>query len=169
MAGTLNGTTRVYNNIINLKSATSSTLNFVGDGEDDAVVEFIGNTVFAKNPWHLYYIRGFDNPVVKNNIGVVTDNSAAPLEIVSFGSPSVVYDPSKISNNLLWNPKTGDIARFDSGNLTQTELVARGINLGGSNENPQFRDPENGDFTPLNSSVCTASDTGSYIGALPCN
>jgi hypothetical protein len=53
--------------------------------------------------------------------------------------------------------------------LTQSELEARGINLEGLNENPQFRDPENGDFTPLNPKVCTASDTGSYIGALPCN
>ena len=174
MADALSGTTKIHNNIVNLRNATSGTLNLLDYiGNDDVVVEIFGNTLFAKHPYALLDLQDLDNAVVKNNILVVSENSTAPLEMVTRYQSSITYNPSDVSNNLLWNPNTSYIARmYEKGaniSLTKAELEARRINLGGLNEDPRFRNPENRDFTPLNPKVCTASDTGSYIGALPCN
>lgn len=167
MASALFGTISIQSNVIHLKSS-SSALNFIEIG--DATIKFIGNTVYSKNSTYLFMLQDFDNPIVENNIGVITGTNGAPLTITTRYQSSIVYGPAKISHNLLWNPNTADIANlYGPGRLTQAELKARGINIGGLNVDPQFRDPENGDFTPLNPAVCTASDKGSYVGALPCN
>ena len=163
------GAIKVYDNIINLRDARSGALKVYGF-TDASSVEIIGNTVFANHSNVHILVIDFDNPVIKNNIGTV----AVACDTNLFGlntknRASITINPALISNNLLRNPGSINIATvYGLGSLTQARLEANGINLGGLNVDPQFRNPANKDFTPMNPAVCTASDTGSYIGAVPC-
>ena len=169
IAEDISGTTKFYYNIVNLMGATSNALNF-REGANGSGLEIIGNTVFGKNPYHLIWLRDFDNPIIKNNLGVITEATVTPLELLLEENSNITYDPSRIKNNIIWNPRTNNVANiYGIGGTTQAVLESKRINLGGARIDPQFRDIAKKDFTPINPAVCTMSDTGSYVGAVPCN
>ena len=133
------GTSYFINNVVNLRNAQSNALTFM-NLEGNGTAELYGNTVYGIRPFHLIWITETPNPVVKNNIGMVSTTTLEPLEITSWAG-----DKTNIANNLLYNPNTTRVANI-GGPKTQSALETSGINLGGLRANPDFVSIDNQNF-----------------------
>jgi hypothetical protein len=141
-ATTMYGTSKFYNNVINLGTAQSLPLGFrrLPELGGTGNVEIIGNTVYVKNSYRAIWVTETPDPIIKNNIAVITDGTNPPLEVPSWNGPA-----SNIQNNLLYNPNTTRIASLGSGD-TQAQMEAKGINMGGMYADPRLVSIDSKDF-----------------------
>lgn len=172
MASSLYGTTTIQDNIIYLKSA-SSPLNVIATGGGGGTLKILGNTIVSTGgSGYACSIRNFNDPFIKNNIIALTINSGNPVAIYAESRFTVTWKPGNIHNNLLWRSGSAHVASVVTAagatNYTHANFQAAGANLGGGNFNPQFKNIANRDFTPTAAGVATMSDTGSCVGAVPC-
>lgn len=159
-ATTMFGISKFYNNVINLGDAKSNALSFRrlpslgGTGN----VEILENTVYAKNAYRAIWVTETSDPVIKNNIAIITNNTVPPLFVTDWNG-----NGSNIQSNLLYNPNTNKVANLGV-SYTQTQMESAGINLGGSDTNPQLVDITRRDFHLTSSSP--AIDVGRNLGLL---
>ena len=81
------GTTKYYNNVVNLGNAQSNGLSFrrlTGTG----TVEVYGNTVYSIRAYHTAQVTETPDPIIKNNIFFTSQGSTA-LDLTGWaGTPS---------------------------------------------------------------------------------
>ncbi len=158
-ATTMYGISKFYNNVINLGTAQSLPLGFrrLPELGGTGNVEIVGNTVYVKNSYRAIWVTETPDPIIKNNIAIITDGTNPPLEVPSWNGPA-----SNIQNNLLYNPNTTKIALLGTSH-TQAQMEAKGINIGGMYANPQLVSIDGKDFHLLNNSP--AINAGRTLGS----
>lgn len=159
-ATVMHGTSYYVNNVVNLRNAQSNALTFrrLPDSGGDGNVVIYGNTVYAIRPYHLIQATEVEDPVIKNNIGMVATTSLVPLEVKQWNG-----NPSNIENNLLWNPNTNNVANIGGSIKTQSQLESMGINIDGKRADPKFISIPDKDFHLQSSSP--AIDAGKDLGS----
>ena len=113
------GTSKFYNNVVNLGNARSNALAFQRSG-GSGTVEIVNNTVYGARPWLGIWVQDVSNPVVKNNIVYLL--SGDPLYLDNSGS-------SRASNNYLGNPNFMSINNLDFHLQSNSPAIDKGTSL----------------------------------------
>ena len=119
-ATTMYGTSKFYNNVVNLGNAQSNALSFrrLPTLGGTGTVEIVENTIYGIRPYHGIWVTEVDAPVVKNNIVYVLSGAALTLSGSSSG----------VSNNYIGNPKF--VGTDDFHLQSVSPAINAGANLG---------------------------------------
>jgi parallel beta-helix repeat protein len=131
---------------------------------------------------NIMYGNHHDNMVIgtwtSDNVGPVDSNTIENNTMYNAGgyALSIRYADHNVFKNNIFYSDTGGLLSIDpiagNDNILDYNCWHTGTGYPGIHnvyDDPLMIDPENGDFTPsANSPVCTSSDTGTYMGALPC-
>lgn len=119
------GTSKFYNNVINLGNAQSNALSFLripslgGTGS----VEIVNNTVFTQRAFHGIWVEDVEAPIVRNNISYTI--SGAALTITRSTSSAGV------SNNLTsGDPKFVNMSALDFHLQSNSPAINTGVSMG---------------------------------------
>lgn len=172
----------LYNNII----YNSMSGLFIEQEEDNTKIY---NNTLVNNGWADLYFGGghaylTNSCIVKNNI-CYSDSRALyannhVLEVTNLGTDNVFNNnlyylqPGVSTGTFIEWPPTLEVygngvgTKYSMSQFSNYQSASQ-QDLNSLNSDPLFTDPANGDFTPLpDSPACHMSDTGSYVGAIPC-
>jgi len=114
----MEGTTRYYNNVVNMTNVKSNSITFKATGSN-GTVEIVGNTVYGIRPYHGIWVVDVSNPIVKNNIVYLENGSELDLSGSSSG----------VSNNFTSNPNFVSIANKDFRLRSSSPAIDAGVSL----------------------------------------
>jgi parallel beta-helix repeat protein len=151
-ASVMYGTSKFYNNVINLGNAQSNGILFM-KFEGTGTVEIVGNTFYGLRPYQGIGVQDVSNPIIKNNIAYAVSGTALWLE--NSGS-------TQVSNNYLGNPNFVSISNLDFHLQSNSPAIDNGQSL---------TSPYNVDKDGVSRPQGLGWDMGAYeaaaVGAIP--